>query len=133
MLITVGCSTPKKEPEAELIHAPLISNSWKLISPKTKENCSLTLSFSDMNKMEMNYLGSSYEGFYEIDSVLTNYITINIFKKLGWDESCHINPEYLSLYEEDTQFSYEIVYDYLYFRKNEKVIIFQQDSTIVTD
>jgi hypothetical protein len=128
--IIACCSSSheKKESETPLPDTPLINNSWKLVSPEPKKGCELKLSFTNDNKMEMRYRGKEYEGFYEIDSVLANYITINIFNKLGWDESCRVNPEYLSLYDEDTQFSYEIVNDYLYFRKNEKVIIFKREE-----
>lgn len=73
----------------------------------------------------MGFREQRYEGYFEVDSLLNNYIRINIFNKQGWDEACDVNPEYLTLYDADTEFSYEVLEDRLYLKKNEKVIVFE--------
>lgn len=127
----MACSSSEKgKHEAEIIDTILVNRQyqWKLSSPQPKAECDLRLSFASDNKMIMRYRGTAYEGYYKIDSTLHHYITINIFNKLGWDEACDVNPEYLSLYDNDTQFSYWILDDELFFQKNEKVIAFQRVS-----
>lgn len=121
-------SSQNKEDIASLIDTALVNThyEWQLFSPQPKAVCDLRLSFAEDNRMTMQYRGTAYEGYYEIDSTLSNYIIINIFSKFGWDHSCEVNPAYLSLYDDDTQFSYKILKDRLYFEKNEKVIVFQR-------
>jgi hypothetical protein len=62
--IIVGCSSPHdtKESETGLIHATLINNQWKLISPEPKKDCDLKLFFANNNEMQMSYRGKEYEG-----------------------------------------------------------------------
>ncbi len=133
----MSCSTTDqtKERQTRLINTALTDGNylWALYSPQPGTDCDLQLSFAQNNKILMRYRDVVREGYYEIDSVLTNYITINIFNKTGWDNACDINPQYLSLYDHDTQFSYQILDDRLYFQKNEKVIVFQQIEDNGTD
>ena len=76
--------------------------------------------------MNLNYKGVTLEGVYEIDTVLSNYIRINIFEKQGWDNDCAVNPQYLSLYDNNTEFSWSRIEDHLYFQKMGKVIKFKK-------
>ena len=132
MVIAVACLPSEKKQMTFIVQDALLSSvqyKWKLDNPKPKVGCELSLLFSDNNKMLMNYRGNSFEGYYEIDSTLTNYITINIFNKLGWDEACDVNPEYLTLYDTDTQFSYTILNDKLYLQRAEKSIVFVRSKS----
>lgn len=74
----------------------------------------------------LGYKGTEHEGHYQIDSTLNNYIRINIQDKLGWDNECSINPEYLTLYDENVEFSYTLTDEFLFFEKADKVIKFKK-------
>lgn len=125
ILLACGCTANKKEaPVSE--RNELLGIQWILRKPQTTDACELLLSFHEENKMVMKYRGNSYEGYYEIDSTLSNYISFNIFNKQGWDDECDVNPEYLSFYDPDTQFSYTLLDNRLYFQKREKSIVFER-------
>lgn len=131
-ILVSGCSR-QSDPGITTAIDRVLTNSgmeWTLQSPKPTQGCAISLLFTGNSKVILGYKGKEYEGYYEIDSVLTNYITINVFNKPGWDESCPVNPAYLSLYDDDTQFSYRVIDDRLYFEKNEKVIIFQRQNSM---
>lgn len=101
-------------------------DAWKLKSPQTGSTCEIFLTFSNNNKTHMIFRGEPFEGYYEFDSVLTHYITLNVFNKKGWVDECPVNPEYLTLYDGDTQFSYTILANKMYFQRAEKVIVFER-------
>lgn len=126
MIVLISSCSPTKKEEPIISKSKLVDSEWRLLTPQTTKTCELLLSFHGNHKMLMKYRGESFEGYYEVDSVLTNYITINVFNKQGWDDECDVNPDYLSLYDENTQFSYGILEDRLYFQKNEKSVVFQR-------
>lgn len=129
VLIACASNVPTENTNEKNTVTPALINTrdvWRLNSPSTGSACEIFLSFSDNNKMQMIFQGESFEGYYEIDSVLTNYISLNIFNKKGWDDECPVNPEYLTLYDEDTQFSYTLIDSMLYFQKAEKSIVFKR-------
>lgn len=127
ILIMIGC-VYKSDPEQLVTYDSALVNpgvKWILRSPAPNRGCEFWLSFAKDSKMILGYKGFEFEGYYEIDSTQTHYITINMFNKLGWDNQCLVNAQYLSLYDDDTEFFYQILDNRLYFEKNEKVIIFE--------
>ena len=128
-LLVFSCSRNRENAEETILISPFqknINSRWKLVSPDPGTSCELWLSFLENGNINLSYKGVILEGAYEIDSVLNNYIRINIFEKQGLDSMCAVNPQYLSLYDNNTEFSWSRIDDHLYFQKSEKVLKFEK-------
>lgn len=100
---------------------------WVLTVPENTEPCELWLSFQEGGKLKFGYRGFLFGGTYRFDAALPNYLYINIPDRLNWNDDCQITPEYLTLYNDDTDFSWTVIGDFMYFQKMEKVLTFKKE------
>lgn len=127
-----SCSTksPQVEPLVKVISQSfefVINYRWVLVSPMDKNLCTLSFIFQENGNLKFYYRGFEFNGTYDIDRELTHYLYINIPTRLNWNDDCKITPDYLSLYNDDTDFAWTVVGDFLYFQKMDKVLKFRKE------
>lgn len=129
LLGTISCSDKQQKKIAEQ-HPGFQPNPnwlWVLTTPENTEPCELWLSFEDNGKLRFSYRGFIVDGTYRFDTDLPQYLYINIPTQFNWNEDCKITPDYLSLYNNDTDFAWTMSEDFLYFRKLDKVLKFRKE------
>jgi hypothetical protein len=100
---------------------------WVLTVPENTEPCQLWLSFADNGELKFSYRGFIVDGTYQFDPELPQYLYINIPTRFDWNDDCKITPDYLSLYNDNTDFAWTMTGDFLYFRKMDKVLKFKKE------
>lgn len=100
---------------------------WVLTVPKNTESCELWFSFQHDGKLKFSYRGFLFDGSYHFDAELPNYLYINIPDRFNWNDDCIITPDYLTLYNDNTDFSWTVIGDFMYFQKMEKVLTFKKE------
>jgi hypothetical protein len=130
-----SCTKQVQQPEAEITKTtPLFEANeawrWVLVLPENTEACELWLTFLKNGSLVFGYNQNSFPGDYRFDDVLNNYVYINIPDRPSWNNGCTITPQYLSLYDDSTDFAFTMTDDFLYLQKNEKVLKFKKEITV---
>jgi hypothetical protein len=125
----ISCSTPPQEKivEQQTDFQPNPNWLWVLTVPDNTEPCELWLSFEGNGKLKFSYRGFMVDGTYRFDTELPQYLYINIPTRFNWNDDCKVTPDYLSLYNDDTDFAWTMVGDFLYFQKMDKVLKFRKE------
>lgn len=132
--LLTSCTTRITQPEAAVatVTPAFEANEhwrWVLVLPENTEACELWLTFLENGSLVLGYKQNSFPGEYTFDEVLANYLYINIPDRPSWNNDCTITPQYLSLYDDSTDFAYTMTDEFLYLQKNEKVLKFKKEVT----
>lgn len=128
-IISISCSNTQQNKIAEQqpCFQPNPDWLWVLTVPENTEPCQLWLSFADNGRLTFSYRGFIVDGTYRFDPELPQYLYITIPTRFDWNDDCKVTPDYLSLYNDNTDFAWTMTEDFLYFRKMDKVLKFKKE------